>query len=72
MLTNARLQRWARDKVLSFVPPDGRFKLLEYRFAPASASAAHQVAVPIAMRNHVNLDENGGAKLFPAFGFSRP
>ncbi|TFK43309.1 Mu homology domain-containing protein [Crucibulum laeve] len=29
-----RLQRWTRDKALSFVPPDGRFVLAEYRYSP--------------------------------------
>lgn len=35
-----RLQRWTRDKALSFVPPDGHFTLLDYRFSPSSSSAA--------------------------------
>ncbi|KAM6495683.1 Mu homology domain containing protein [Amanita muscaria] len=33
-----RLQRWNRDKVLSFIPPDGRFVLAEYRYLPPAAS----------------------------------
>lgn len=56
----SRLQRWARDKTLSFVPPDGRFKLMEYRYVPASASNMHQVAVPIALRNTIQIQEHGG------------
>ena len=55
-----RLQRWARDKTLSFVPPDGRFKLMEYRYAPTSASSIHQIAVPLSMRAHVSIEEHGG------------
>ncbi|KAI0922027.1 hypothetical protein AcW1_004151 [Taiwanofungus camphoratus] len=55
-----RLQRWSRDKTLSFVPPDGRFKLMEYRYAPTSASAMHQVAVPFTLRPGVEVEENGG------------
>ncbi|CCM04021.1 uncharacterized protein FIBRA_06178 [Fibroporia radiculosa] len=56
-----RLQRWARDKTLSFVPPDGRFNLMEYRFAPTSASSMHQVAVPLALRCVMTLEEHGGS-----------
>ncbi|KZT74521.1 clathrin adaptor, mu subunit [Daedalea quercina L-15889] len=55
-----RLQRWARDKTLSFVPPDGRFKLMEYRFSPTSASTMNQLAVPLSMRANVSIEEHGG------------
>ncbi|KAI0733448.1 clathrin adaptor mu subunit [Fomitopsis betulina] len=55
-----RLQRFARDKTLSFVPPDGRFKLMEYRYAPTSASTMNQIAVPLSMRAHVSVEEHGG------------
>ncbi|KAJ8523487.1 hypothetical protein ONZ45_g78 [Pleurotus djamor] len=34
-----RLQRWAKDKVLSFVPPDGHFTLFEYRYVPGASAA---------------------------------
>lgn len=33
------LQKWNHDKVLSFIPPDGRFTLGEYRFIPPAAAA---------------------------------
>lgn len=46
--------------MLSFVPPDGHFKLMEYRFAPTSSSMTHQVAVPLALRPTVKLEDNGG------------
>ncbi|OBZ71942.1 AP-3 complex subunit mu-1 [Grifola frondosa] len=55
-----RLQRWARDKTLSFVPPDGRFKLMEYRFAPASTSSLHQMSVPFTLRADAKVEEHGG------------
>jgi len=35
-----RLQKWNHDKVLSFIPPDGRFTLGEYRYIPPAAAAA--------------------------------
>ncbi|PCH41585.1 mu-adaptin 3 [Wolfiporia cocos MD-104 SS10] len=56
-----RLQRWSRDKTLSFVPPDGRFKLMEYRFAPVSASSQNQTAVPLMLRSVINVEEHGGS-----------
>ncbi|KAL1937571.1 hypothetical protein VTO73DRAFT_13066 [Trametes versicolor] len=56
-----RLQRWARDKVLSFVPPDGKFKLMEYRYAPVSASSLNQVSVPFILRPAVKVDDHGGS-----------
>ncbi|KAF8528911.1 clathrin adaptor, mu subunit [Hysterangium stoloniferum] len=56
-----RLQKWTRDKILSFVPPDRYFTLLEYRFAPAAGIAAAQpVAPPFTMKPEVRLIENGG------------
>ena len=53
----SRLQRWSRDKQLSFVPPDGHFTLMEYRYAP---SGLHQTAVPFALNAGVKIDENRG------------
>ncbi|KAH9032159.1 Mu homology domain-containing protein [Lactarius pseudohatsudake] len=32
-----RLNRFAQSKALSFVPPDGRFTLMEYRFDPSAS-----------------------------------
>ncbi|KAJ3503398.1 hypothetical protein NLJ89_g8452 [Agrocybe chaxingu] len=45
-----RLQRWAQNKTFSFVPPDGKFVLVEYRYSPSSAiprvSAPSATAAP--------------------------
>ncbi|CAA7259490.1 unnamed protein product [Cyclocybe aegerita] len=45
-----RLQRWAQNKTFSFVPPDGKFILVEYRYSPSSAilraSAPSATAAP--------------------------
>ncbi len=46
--------------MLSFVPPDGKFKLMEYRYAPVSASSLNQVSVPFILRPTVKVDEHGG------------
>ena len=47
--------------MLSFVPPDGKFKLMDYRYSPATATAIAQSAIPFALRPVVTLDEHGGA-----------
>src|ERR1700744_6252687 len=43
-----RLNRFVQSKALSFVPPDGRFMLMEYRFDPSAskpgAAPTHTVA----------------------------
>ena len=52
-----RLQRWTRDKHLSFVPPDGKFILMEYNYTP---SGLHNVAVPFALKPSIKCEDNGG------------
>lgn len=60
-MSSNRLQRWSRDRVLSFVPPDGKFKLMDYRYTPATASAISQTSVPFILRTGVSVDEHGGS-----------
>ncbi|KAF8520060.1 clathrin adaptor, mu subunit [Gautieria morchelliformis] len=56
-----RLQKWTRDKALSFVPPDRYFTLLEYRFSPSAGIAAAQpIPPPLTMKPVVTITENGG------------
>ncbi|KAI0260936.1 Mu homology domain-containing protein [Gloeopeniophorella convolvens] len=69
-----RLSRWAQSKTLSFVPPDGRFTLMEYRVDPAAAkpgattaapltaaaAAQTQVQVPFTLRADLSVSEHGG------------
>lgn len=59
-----RLQKWIRDRSLSFVPPDGRFTLMEYRFAPSGSGVVgnniRQIPVPFSLSPHVVLSDNGG------------
>jgi len=58
-----RLQRWTQNKTFSFVPPDGKFILAEYRYAPnaSSSSAASTSAASITppmtnvARDHVTI-----------------
>jgi AP-3 complex subunit mu len=42
----SRLQRWKRDKSLSFVPPDGRFVLAEYRYSSNAPSTSSRTVGP--------------------------
>lgn len=69
-----RLQRWVRDKSLSFIPPDGRFVLAEYRFAPSASVPAARFAqsssqtantsrdtvpIPFVIRTVFDLEDSG-------------
>jgi len=50
---SVRLRRWEEQRVLSFVPPDGQFRLLTY-------SVAGQAALPLYLRHSVAFAETGG------------
>jgi len=66
-----RLQRWTRDKSLSFVPPDGHFILLDYRYVPSDPASTvtgsgtpgirgELVHVPIVLKSSIEINEFGG------------
>ncbi|CAD6185254.1 unnamed protein product [Caenorhabditis auriculariae] len=50
-----RYKRWENEKVLSFVPPDGNFRLLSYHIA-----AQNMVAIPVYVRHVILLKPVGG------------
>ncbi|CAI2355516.1 unnamed protein product [Caenorhabditis sp. 36 PRJEB53466] len=50
-----RYKRWENEKVLSFVPPDGSFRLLSYHIA-----AQNMVAIPIYVRHSILLKPTCG------------
>ncbi|KAH7888072.1 clathrin adaptor mu subunit [Phlebopus sp. FC_14] len=56
-----RLQRWTREKTLSFVPPDGKFILVEYQFKPPQGALASNVPVPVALKPNITVGEFGGS-----------
>jgi len=66
-----RLLRWNRDKLLSFVPPDGRFTLMDYTYSPnasqfqsqsqALTTARSNVALPFVIKTAVELEESGAS-----------
>lgn len=45
--------RWERDHVLSFIPPDGKFKLLEYETATSPK-------MPFTLKAGLQIDDAGG------------
>ena len=61
---SGRLQRWKRDKALSFVPPDGKFTLMEYRYLPPTSKSlsapSAQVQVPFSLKPTVATEEDAG------------
>lgn len=50
-----RLLRWTKEGVLSFIPPDGRFRLMDYRIASFSS-----IPLPLLIRHHIVWREKGG------------
>jgi hypothetical protein len=62
------LARWTRDKSLSFVPPDGRFTLFDYRFSPTATATTpagkDNIPIPFVVKPHIDLGDFGGA--FPS------
>ncbi|EGO01564.1 hypothetical protein SERLA73DRAFT_120231 [Serpula lacrymans var. lacrymans S7.3] len=58
-----RLQRWSRDRSFSFIPPDGRFVLAEYRYAPPQSvvtGTSGIVPVPLVLKAVMDAGEFGG------------
>lgn len=52
-----RLAKWSANKVISFVPPDGRFILMEYRLA----SPTSEDVIPLSVKPVVTTGKSGGA-----------
>lgn len=46
------------ERILSFIPPDGNFRLLSYHIGSQSV-----VAIPIYVRHNISLKEAGGGRL---------
>lgn len=46
------------ERILSFIPPDGNFRLLSYHIGSQSI-----VAIPIYVRHNISLKEPGGGRL---------
>ncbi|CEI94906.1 hypothetical protein G6F70_004747 [Rhizopus microsporus] len=50
-----RYRKWESERVLSFVPPDGHFKLMSYR-----ASLSPNQALPLHIKPQITSTKNGG------------
>lgn len=46
------------EKILSFIPPDGNFRLMSYHIGSQSI-----VAIPIYVKHNMNLKEPGGGRI---------
>jgi len=66
------LNRWAQSKSLSFIPPDGKFILAEYRYTPNGSSLSDtpaalssntqaNVPVPFTLKAGYEIEDNSGA-----------
>ncbi len=53
-----RFRRWESERVLSFVPPDGNFRLMSYHIG-----AQNMVSIPLYIRHHISFKEVGGGKI---------
>ncbi|RXG51937.1 AP-3 complex subunit mu-2 [Armadillidium vulgare] len=53
-----RLKRWESERLLSFVPPDGNFRLFSYHVSSQSV-----VAIPLYVRHNISFREVGGGRL---------
>lgn len=58
-----RLARYAHDKAISFIPPDGQFTLMTFRVPGASSGGAHlthNLNVPLHIQPSISFTETGG------------
>ncbi|XP_064616406.1 AP-3 complex subunit mu-1-like [Liolophura sinensis] len=52
-----RFKRWESERVLSFVPPDGNFRLISYHIG-----SQNLVAIPVYIRHNISFREGGGGR----------
>jgi len=53
-----RFKRWESEKILSFVPPDGNFRLISYHIGSQNI-----VAIPIYLRHSISIREGSAGRL---------
>ncbi|KAG8238706.1 hypothetical protein J437_LFUL015264 [Ladona fulva] len=54
----ARFKRWESERILSFIPPDGSFRLMSYHIGSQSV-----VAIPIYVRHNISFGGSGGGRI---------
>ncbi|KAH9049290.1 hypothetical protein EDB83DRAFT_1411543 [Lactarius deliciosus] len=60
-----KLSHFAQSKGFSFVRPDGRFALMEYRFDYTTSPAQLQVQVPFTPHASLSVTNHGGPSFLP-------
>jgi AP-3 complex subunit mu len=53
-----RFKKWEQEKVISFIPPDGNFRLMSYLIGSANIQQ-----MPIAVRHSITFRDNTGGKI---------
>ncbi|GAA5946974.1 hypothetical protein JCM3765_002097 [Sporobolomyces pararoseus] len=57
-----RYSKWSKDKIVSFVPPDGSFRLLSFLHTPPRTSPVLSLALlPFSLTSSVTLGSSGGS-----------
>ncbi|CAI9601855.1 unnamed protein product [Staurois parvus] len=54
-----RFKRWESERVLSFIPPDGNFRLMSYR-----VSSQNLVAIPVYVKHNIVFQESSSSGRF--------
>ncbi|XP_040507486.1 AP-3 complex subunit mu-2 isoform X3 [Gallus gallus] len=54
-----RFKRWESERILSFIPPDGNFRLLSYH-----VSAQNLVAIPVYVKHNINFRDSSSLGRF--------
>jgi AP-3 complex subunit mu len=52
-----RFKKWDENRLISFIPPDGHFKLLEYQ---AAKPASGKLSIPLSLKPVMTLGDHGG------------
>ncbi|XP_005090947.2 AP-3 complex subunit mu-1 isoform X2 [Aplysia californica] len=58
-----RFKRWETEKILSFVPPDGHFRMMSYHIG-----ANNMVAIPVYLRHNISFREGSGGRFDVTIG----
>jgi AP-3 complex subunit mu len=53
-----RFKRWESEKILSFVPPDGNFRLISYHIG-----SQNMVSIPVYLRHNISIREGSAGRL---------
>ncbi|XP_069741387.1 AP-1 complex subunit mu isoform X1 [Narcine bancroftii] len=54
-----RFKRWESERVLSFIPPDGNFRLMSYHI-----NSQNLVAIPVYIKHNINFRDDGSTGWF--------